>query len=45
VKSDPEAREDAAMMQTKRIILREVRNFVEMADGTFDLPSTFGGKG
>jgi hypothetical protein len=40
LKSDPEAREDAAMMQTKRIILREERNFVEVVDGTFNLPST-----
>ena len=40
LKSDPEAREDAAMMQAKRIILREERNFVELVDGTFNLPST-----
>jgi NIPSNAP len=41
LKSDPEAREDAAWMQSKRIILREERNFVELVDGTFNLPSTF----
>lgn len=39
LKKDPEAREDASMMQTKRIILREERNFVEVVDGTFNLPS------
>jgi hypothetical protein len=30
LKDDPEAREDAAMMHTKRIILGEERNFVEL---------------
>jgi hypothetical protein len=45
LKSDPEARADAAMMQEKRIILREERNFVELVDGTFNLPSTLIGKG
>jgi hypothetical protein len=40
LKADPEAREDAAMMQAKRIILREERNFVDLVDGTFNLPST-----
>jgi hypothetical protein len=39
LKKDPEAIADAAMMQTKRIILREERNFVEVVDGTFNLPS------
>jgi hypothetical protein len=39
LKKDPEAREDAAMMQAKRIILREERNFVEVVEGTFNLPS------
>jgi NIPSNAP len=39
LKSDPEARENFAMAQTKRLILREERNFVEVVDGTFDLPS------
>jgi hypothetical protein len=27
------------MAQTKRLILREERNFVEVVDGTFGLPS------
>jgi hypothetical protein len=40
LKSDPAARENFAMAQSKRLILREERNFVEVVDGTFDLPST-----
>lgn len=40
LKSDPEARENFAMAQTKRFILREERNFVEVVDGTFGIPST-----
>jgi hypothetical protein len=40
LKSDPEARENFAMAQTKRLILREERNFVETVEGTFGLPST-----
>jgi hypothetical protein len=44
LKSDPENQKDVAMLQTKRIILREEGNFVEVVDGTFNLPST-GGKG
>jgi NIPSNAP len=40
LRSDPEAREKLAMAQTKRLILREERNFVEVVDGTFELPST-----
>jgi NIPSNAP len=45
LKADPEAREDAAMMQTTRMILREERDFVEVVEGTFNLPSELGGKG
>jgi NIPSNAP len=44
LKSDPGAREDAEMVQTKRLILREERNFVELVDGTFNLPSALAGK-
>jgi hypothetical protein len=40
LKSDQEARDNFAMAQTKRLILREERNFVELVDGTFGLPST-----
>jgi hypothetical protein len=42
LKSDLEARENFTMAQTKRLILREERNFVEVVDGTFGLPSTLG---
>jgi hypothetical protein len=31
------------MAQTKKIILREERNFVEVVDGTFGVPSTLVG--
>jgi hypothetical protein len=39
LKSDPEARENFARAQTKRFILREERNFVQVVDGTFGLPA------
>lgn len=40
LKSDPEARENFALAQRQRLILREERNFVELVDGTFNLSST-----
>jgi hypothetical protein len=40
LKSDPEARENLAMAQSKRFILREERNFVEVVEGTLNIPST-----
>jgi len=40
LKSDKEARENFEMVQSKRLILREERNFVEIVDGTFGVPST-----
>jgi hypothetical protein len=43
LKQDPEAVENFTMAQTKRIILREERNFVEVVDGTFGIPSTLAG--
>jgi hypothetical protein len=43
LKVDPEATADAAMMHEKRIVLREERNFVDVVDGTFNLPSTLAG--
>lgn len=43
LRSDPEARENLSFAQTKRLILREERNFVEVVDGTLGLPSTFPG--
>jgi NIPSNAP protein len=39
LKSDPEARDNFATAETKRFILREERNFVQLVDGTFNLPS------
>jgi hypothetical protein len=44
LKSDPEARENFAFAQTKHLILREERNFVELVDGTFNIPSALAGK-
>ncbi len=40
LRTDPEARENFSLAQSKRLILREERNFVEVVDGTFGLPST-----
>lgn len=40
VKSDREAQENFEMAKTKRLILREERNFVEVMEGTFGIPST-----
>jgi hypothetical protein len=37
LRTDPEARANFAMAQSKRFILREERNFVELVDGTFNL--------
>jgi len=37
LRSDPEARENFEMAQSKRLILREERNFVEVVDGTFGI--------
>ena len=44
LRTDPEARANFAMAQAKRLILREERNFVEVVDGTFWIPSTVAGK-
>jgi hypothetical protein len=38
LKADPEARENLSMAQSKRLILREERNFVEVVDGTLGVP-------
>jgi hypothetical protein len=38
LKTDPEARRNLAMAYDKRLILREERNFVEIAEGTFERP-------
>ncbi len=41
LKTDSVFRDEAAAMRTQRTILREERNFVELVEGTFNLPSTF----
>jgi hypothetical protein len=38
LRSDSEALDNFAFAQTKRIILREERNFVQIVEGTFALP-------
>jgi len=43
LRSDPEALENFSMAQSKRLILREERTFVEIVDGTFGLPSIIAG--
>jgi hypothetical protein len=43
LRSDPEARDNFSMAQSKRFILREERNFVEVVDGTFALRSKLTG--
>jgi 2-methylisocitrate lyase-like PEP mutase family enzyme len=40
LKSHQEARDNFLMAQEKRLILREERNFVEVVDGTFELPQS-----
>ena len=37
LKAHPQARENFAMAQTKRLILREERTFVEVVEGTFEI--------
>lgn len=39
INADPEARENFQAARSKRVILREERNFVEVVDGTFEVPS------
>jgi hypothetical protein len=43
LKSDRQALENFTMAQSKRLILREERNFAEVVDGTFGVPSTYAG--
>jgi hypothetical protein len=43
LKADSEGRENFAMAQAKRLILREERNFVEVVDGTFWVPAAVSG--
>jgi hypothetical protein len=37
LKAHPGARENLAIAQSKRLVLREERNFVEVVDGTFGI--------
>lgn len=39
LRTDPEARENFAAAESRKLILREERNFVELVDGTFEVPS------
>lgn len=39
LRTDEEARANFEMAQTKKLILREERNFVEVVEGTLELPS------
>ena len=36
LKTDPDAQKNFAAVNSKRVILREERNFVEIVDGTYD---------
>ncbi|MGH8147122.1 MAG: NIPSNAP family protein [Rhodanobacteraceae bacterium] len=40
LRKDPDGRKNFAFAQEKRFILRSERNFVEVVDGTFELPAT-----
>ena len=39
LKSDPEAQENFGFAESRRLILREERNFVAIVDGTFNVPA------
>jgi len=39
LKSDPQGAENFAFAQSKRLILREERNFVQIVGGTFGIPA------
>jgi len=45
LKADPDARKNFTLAQTKRLILREERNFVELVDGTAELPAKLAEQG
>lgn len=42
LRTDPAAQENFEMAQSKRLVLREERNFVELVEGTFELPAKRG---
>jgi hypothetical protein len=43
LKTDPEGRENFAFAQAQRFILREERSFLEVVDGTFEMPAHISG--
>ena len=43
LKRDPEGRENFAMAQAQRFILREERSFIETVNGTFGIPAALTG--
>jgi hypothetical protein len=43
LKADPEGRSNFLMAQSKRLILREERNFVEVVEGTLGVPTALSG--
>ena len=45
LRDDPESRTNFAMAQSKRLILREERTFLEIVDGTLEVPADPHGKG
>ena len=40
LRADPEAKQNFALAQSKKFILREERNFVEVVEATYNQPST-----
>ena len=40
LKADPEGKANFEMSQSRKLVLREERNFVETVDGTFGIPPT-----
>ncbi len=40
INADPDARANFEMAKSKKLILREERNFVEIVNGTFEVPSS-----
>jgi len=44
LRSDPEARANFTLAQSKRFVLREERTFLEVVEGTLGLPSTLSEK-
>jgi hypothetical protein len=43
LRQDPDGRKNFEFARSRRFILKEERNFVEVVDGTFQIPATAGG--